>query len=72
MLHLKQAFGEKLCGILVYLRPGQGGLSADQAQAISYPFDVFFGLENQDPQNPTIWVPVLDRVEAEIARCQSS
>ncbi|MBZ5545048.1 MAG: hypothetical protein LAO07_15435 [Acidobacteriia bacterium] len=66
MLHLKQAFGQKLRGIMVYLRTGQGGLSADQAQAISYPFDVFFGIENQDPQNPAVWVPILDRIEGEI------
>ena len=69
MLHLKQALGEQLRGIMVYLRTGQGGLSTDQAQAISYPFDVFFGIENQDPQNPAVWVPILDHIEAEVARC---
>jgi hypothetical protein len=66
MLHLKKAFGDRLCGVLVYLRTGQGGVSVEQAKAISYPFDVFFGLEHQDPQNPTIWVPVLDCIEAKI------
>lgn len=67
MLHLKQSLGGKLCAILVYLRMGTGGLSADQARQICYPFDHFFGLEHQDPQNPTIWTPVLDRIEAEIS-----
>ncbi len=67
LLHLKQTLGERLCGVLVYLRIGTGGLSADQACEICYPFDHFFGLEHQDPQNPTIWIPVLDRIEAEMA-----
>lgn len=67
MLHLKQALGKRLTAFLIYLRAGQGGLSADQAREICYPFDRFIALEHQDPQNPAIWVPVLDRIEAEIA-----
>ena len=67
MLHLKQAMGNKLCSIMVYLKTGGGGLSTDLAKEISYPFDVFFALEHREPQNPAIWVPLLDRIEAEIA-----
>jgi hypothetical protein len=66
MLHLKQALGENLIALLVYLRAGLGGLSAEQAREICYPFDQFIALEHQDPQNPAIWVPILDRIEAEI------
>ena len=66
MLHLKQALGSKLSAILVYLRAGTGGLSAEQAREICYPFDQFVALEHQDPQNPAIWIPILDRIEAEI------
>lgn len=65
-LHLKQALGKRLTAFLIYLRAGQGGLSAEQAREICYPFDQFIALEHQDPQNPAIWVPVLDRIEAEI------
>ena len=66
MLHLKQALGENLTAFLVYLRAGLGGLSAEQAREICYPFDQFIALEHQDPQNPAIWLPILDRIEAEI------
>ena len=66
-LHLKQALGTRLTAFLIYLRAGQGGLSTEQAREICYPFDQFIALEHQDPQNPAIWVPVLDRIEAEIA-----
>lgn len=65
-LHLKQALGKNLVSFLIYLRAGQGGLGAEQAREICYPFDVFLALEHQDPQNPAIWVPILDRIEAEI------
>ncbi len=67
ILHLKQALGKNLTAFLIYLRAGLGGLSAEQAREICYPFDQFIALEHQDPQNPAIWVPVLDRIEAEIA-----
>ena len=66
MLHLKQTLGPRLCGMMIYLRTGSGGLSADRASNFCYPFDRFIALEHQDPQNPAIWVPVLDRIEAEI------
>jgi len=68
MLHLKQALGKELTGILIYLRAGLGGLSAEQAREICYPFDQFIALEHQDPQNPVMWVPVLEKIEAEITR----
>jgi len=67
MIQMKTSLGSQLWGITVYLRPGTGGVSADQAQEICFPFDLFFACEHQDPQNPVIWVPILDRIEAEIA-----
>lgn len=72
ILHLKQAPGKSLTAFLIYLRAGLGGLSAEQAREVCYPFDQFIALEHQDPQNPSIWVPVLDRIEAEITARQSS
>jgi hypothetical protein len=67
MLLLKQGMGEKLWGMMIYLRPAAGGVSADQAREICFPYDQFFAIEHQDPQNPAAWVPILDRIEAEIA-----
>ncbi|MFB3921439.1 MAG: hypothetical protein ACE145_06930 [Terriglobia bacterium] len=66
VLHLKQALGQNFTAFLIYLRAGLGGLSAEHAREICYPFDHFIALEHQDPQNPTIWVSVLDRIEAEM------
>lgn len=66
MLQIKKSLGRSLWAMLIYLRPGTGGISAEQAQEICYPFDQFFACEHQDPQNPVIWAPILDRLEAEI------
>jgi hypothetical protein len=66
MLHLKQVLAKKLSAIMIYLRAATGGLSAEQAREICYPFEQFIALEHQDPQNPAIWIPILDRIEAEI------
>lgn len=67
MLLIKQSLGQQIWGMMVYLRPGAGGVSAERVQEICFPFDLFFACEHQDPQNPAIWVPILDRIEAEIA-----
>ncbi len=66
MMLSKQSLREQLWGMLIYLRPGTGGVSARQAQEICVPFDRFFAIEHQDPQNPAAWVPILDRFETEI------
>ena len=51
---------------LARLRPAGGGITGEQAREICFPFDQFFAIEHQDPQNPAAWVPILDRIEAEI------
>ena len=66
MLLLKRSLGEQFRAMLIYLRPGTAGASAEMAREICYPFDLFFACEHQDPQNPAMWVPILDRIEAEI------
>ena len=63
MLLLKQSLGEKLWGMLIYLRPAGGGITGEQAREICFPFDQFFAIEHQDPQNPAAWVPILDQIE---------
>jgi hypothetical protein len=66
MLLIKQSLGRQLWAMMVYLRPLASGVSAERVQEICFPFDLFFACEHQDPQNPAIWVPIVDRIEAEI------
>jgi len=66
MLLAKQSLGRQIWGMIVYLRPGAGCVSAERVQEICFPFDLFFACEHQDPQNPAIWAPILDRIEAGI------
>ena len=63
---LKHGMGEQLWGMMIYLRPAGGGVTAEQARELCFPYDHFFAIEHQDPQNPAAWVPILDRIEAEI------
>ncbi len=70
MLLLKKAHGEKLRGVLVYLRPMGGGVPGEQAREVCFPYDQFFAIEHQDPQNPTAWVPILDQVEQMLTNWQ--
>jgi hypothetical protein len=63
MMLLKRNPGAPLWSMMVYLRPAGGGLSAAQVRDLSFPYDEFFAIEHQDPQNPAAWVPILDRIE---------
>jgi hypothetical protein len=63
MLMLKQNMGQQLWGMMIYLRPAGGGVTGEQAREICFPYDQFFAIEHQDPQNPAAWVPILDLVE---------
>ena len=66
MLVLKQGMGSQLWVMMIYLRPGGGGVTAEEARELCFPYDHFFAIEHQDPQNPAAWVPILDRIESEI------
>jgi hypothetical protein len=66
MLLLKQAHGQQLWSMMIYLHPTGGGVPGDQAREICFPYDQFFAIEHQDPQNPAAWVPILDQVEQAI------
>ena len=75
ILNLKRTFGKQLVGIMVYLHVPRAGISAEQAHAICYPFDHFFGLEARDsqhlldlvnPGNLEKWEALLKAVEAEL------
>jgi len=48
MMHLKQEFGGRVSGIMVYAHfPGKG-IRIEQARLISYPFDHFFGFDAEE------------------------
>jgi len=66
MLLLKQGMGAQLWAMMIYLRPTEGGVAAEKARELCFPYDHFFAIDHQDPQNPAAWVPILDRIEAEI------
>jgi hypothetical protein len=68
MLLLKQDRIKPLRSMMIYLRPAGGGVSAEQARDICFPYDQFFAIEHQDPQNPAAWVPILDQVEQMIGQ----
>jgi len=57
MLLLKQGMSDQLWGMMIYLRPAGGGVPADQVREMCFPYDQFFAIEHQDPQNPAAWVP---------------
>lgn len=72
MLHLKQALGTKLCGVMVYVHvPGPNGISVARARAICYPFDHFLGIETRDPANLHTWLPVIVETVESILKGQT-
>lgn len=62
MLHMKNVFGARLHGIMVFARACQG-IGLDRARAICYPFDEFVGIDliEADPSN--VWHELLDKLE---------
>lgn len=67
MLHMKQAFGPQLHGILVFARAGIG-IGFERARAICYPFDDFIGIDLLKADASNLWQPVLEKVDAILAR----
>ena len=64
MLHLKQEYGEKLTGVMVYVRiPEPSSISIDLAKAYSYPYEYFFGLDKDALREEGPWEPFLLTVE---------
>jgi len=67
MLHMKRAFASRLHGIMVFARIGTG-ISSRRAQAFSYPFDEFIGVElskgNMGDELNELCLRLIARVEA--------
>ena len=62
MMHLKQEFGGKVSGIMVYAHfPGKG-IGIEQARLISYPFDHFFGFNAEELFAEDLFLPVIQAV----------
>ena len=58
MLHIKNTYGDKVLGILVYVK-ADTGISIDHAKAICYPFDLFVGISYDERHNPEVWNEML-------------
>jgi len=67
MLHMKQAFGPRLHGIMVFARASVG-IRLERARAICYPFDDFVGIDLLNADSSTLWQSVLDKVDAILTR----
>jgi hypothetical protein len=67
MLHLKQQFGERIFGIMLFARAGQG-IGFEQARAISYPFDNFVGVDLLSTAPEHWWREFLAAVEQGLKR----
>jgi hypothetical protein len=71
MLHLKQRFGGRLLGILVYVHLPGNGVGLEQAKAISYPFERFLGFTLRNPEELAgllSWPTLVTLVVNELAR----
>jgi hypothetical protein len=54
MLHLKKQYGDRLIGVLIYVR-ADTGIKLQQAEKISYPFDHFIGIDADAIEAPDTW-----------------
>jgi len=73
MFHLKRVFGDRVCGIMIYLHVPGRGIGRERARAICYPFDHFWGIEVRDPTAFKAWVPaIVERIEAQVQTEENS
>ena len=56
MLHFKKTYGDKLLGIMIYVKPNTGAaISAKHAKSICYQFDHFFTVPFGSRHDPIAW-----------------
>lgn len=67
MFHLKPQLGGRVFGIMLFARAGQG-IGFDHARAISYPFDVFVGVDLRSTSPDQWWGGLLSAVEQGLQR----
>lgn len=67
MLHLKQAYGSNLRGVMVYVHFPGAGIGIKAARAICYPYDEFHSAEPRKLTDFETWLrPLVDKLEAAI------
>jgi len=62
MIHMKDTYGSKLLGIMIFVKATQG-VSIEQAQKICHPFDSFFGFPSASRDNPNVWDELIAVIE---------
>lgn len=62
MLHYKNTYGSKILGIMIFVKATQG-VSIAQAEKISYPFDLFFGIPSISRDNPGVWDELIKSID---------
>jgi hypothetical protein len=61
MIHMKNTYGSKLLGIMLFVKTTQG-ISIEQAEKICYPFDYFFGIPSSLRDIPTVWDKLISAI----------
>jgi hypothetical protein len=53
-IHLKRSY-PLMTGLLIFIKPRRGGISAKQARMIGYPFDLFFTAKEEELADREVW-----------------
>jgi hypothetical protein len=67
MYHMKQQFGGRVFGVMLFARAGHG-IGLEQARAISYPFDIFVGVDTLSTPPQQWWQELMAAVERGLNR----
>ena len=62
-IHMKQEYGDKIVNILIFVK-SKSGVSIKQAQRISYPVDIFIGLQESDIGSEEFASKVVGKISA--------
>jgi len=62
MIHLKKEYGDKLFGVMVYVKSPEAGISVERAKAICYPFDYFFSVTASSINIASSWDDLVARI----------
>jgi len=64
ILNMKNTFGNKLLGIMIFIKPNVmgSGLSIDKAKIICYPFDIFIGLKEENIMKQDVFNNLINKI----------
>jgi hypothetical protein len=66
MIQLKRTYGEKVLGVMIYIKPekGTGVRNPELAGAYCYPFDTNFYCISEDSKNQSpVWEELISAIE---------